>query len=177
VLQMREEHTPLQQRRRLQNGQLLEPVCKLTQEATLNALVGATRLTAAPSRITSKPSLVIQIKNSQANTPADIRARTSDLKFKGTEMHQDFKFLDDILAQTDKLPSLKHCRELKVVDQHFTDLGELDPDAHAFPHLWPLYELLAEGFLTLSRSSSVLLSFIEPIVGGMGPGASSLRDC
>ena len=51
-----------------------------------------------------------QIKNSvsQANiqVAAGIRARTSDLnlKFKGTEMHQDF--LDAILAQTDKLPSL-----------------------------------------------------------------------
>ena len=40
------------------------------------------------------------------------------------------------------------------MDQHFTDLGELDPDALAFPHLWPLYKLLAEGFLTLSRPSS-----------------------
>ena len=67
-------------------------------------------------------------------------------------MHQDF--LDAILARTDKLPSLKHCRELKVVDQHFTDLGEFDPDVLAFPHLWPLYELLAEVFLTLSRPSS-----------------------
>ena len=57
-----------------------------------------------------------QIKNSvsQANNPAGLKARTRDLKFKGTEMHQDF--LDTILAQTDKLPSFKHCRELKAVD-------------------------------------------------------------
>ena len=47
-----------------------------------------------------------QIKNSvsQASNPAGIKARTSDLKFKGTEMHKDF--LAAILAQTDKLPSL-----------------------------------------------------------------------
>ena len=50
-----------------------------------------------------------QIKNSvsQASNPAGIKARTSDLKFKGTEMHQDF--LAAILAQTDKLSFLKHC--------------------------------------------------------------------
>ena len=28
-----------------------------------------------------------------------------------------------------------------------------------------------------SAQACVLLCFIEPIVGGMGPGASSLRDC
>ena len=40
------------------------------------------------------------------------------------------------------------------MDQFYTDLRELDPDALAFPHLWPLYDLLAEVFLTLSRPSS-----------------------
>ena len=29
----------------------------------------------------------------------------------------------------------------------------------------------------IASSQSVVLCFIEPIVGGMGPGASSLRDC
>ena len=95
-----------------------------------------------------------QIKNSvsQASNQAGIKARTSDLKFKGTEMHQDF--LAAILAQTDKLSFLKHCRELKVVDQFYSDFEVLDPDALALPHLWPLYDLLAEVFLTLSRPSS-----------------------
>ena len=95
-----------------------------------------------------------QIKNSvsQASNPAGIKARTSDLKFKGTEMHQDF--LAAILAQTDKLSFLKHCRELKAVDQFYSDFEVLDPDALALPHLWPLYDLLAEVFLTLSRPSS-----------------------
>ena len=95
-----------------------------------------------------------QIKNSvsQASNPAGIKARTSDLKFKGTEMHQDF--LAAILAQTDKLSFLKHCRELKAVDQFYSDFEVLDPDALALPHLWPLYDLLAEVFLNLSRPSS-----------------------
>ena len=64
VLQMREEHTPLQPRRRLKHGKRPAPVNqgKLppAEEANLYALVGLTRLTAAPSRITSKPSLVIK---------------------------------------------------------------------------------------------------------------------
>jgi hypothetical protein len=95
-----------------------------------------------------------QIKNSvsQAGNPAGIKARTSDLKFKSTEMLQDF--LAAIFAQTDKLSSLKHCRELKAVDQFYSDFEVLDPDALALPHLWPLYDLLAEVFLTLSRPSS-----------------------
>ena len=32
-------------------------------------------------------------------------------------------------------------------------------------------------FEYITFSECVLLCFIEPIVGGMGPGASSLRDC
>jgi hypothetical protein len=69
-----------------------------------------------------------QVRNSvsQANTPAGIKARASDLKFKVAEMHTDF--IDTILAECVKLDSLKHCRELKAVDACYKDLSEIDPD-------------------------------------------------
>jgi hypothetical protein len=95
-----------------------------------------------------------QVKNSilQANNSAGTKARASDLKFKVGQMHEDF--IDAILVECVKLDSLKHCRELKVVDAYYKDLSQIDPDTIAFPHLWPLYELIAEVFLTLNRPSS-----------------------
>jgi hypothetical protein len=94
------------------------------------------------------------VKNSvsQLNNAAGIKARASDLKFKVAEMHTDF--IDAILAECVKLDSLKHCRELKAVDAYYKGLSEIDPDTIAFPHLWPLYELIDEVFLTLNRPSS-----------------------
>jgi len=62
--------------------------------------------------------------------------------------------IDVILAECMKLDSLKHCRELKAVDAYFKDLSEIAPDTIAYPHLWPLYEVIAEVFLTLNRPSS-----------------------